>query len=94
MAELLLRPEQTEDALPPGEVSVQAETPASQEPVKNEAPAVFGTEPMVKTPSAKQQTWGTVISIVIIVAMVVVGAFYAWSKRTAETQQYAPLEAQ
>lgn len=86
--ELLLRAEQTEDALPSGD------TPATPAPVKSEAPAVFGNEPMVKTPSAKQQSWGTVISIAIIVAMVVVGAFYAWGKRIAEVNQYAPLQAQ
>jgi hypothetical protein len=35
-------------------------------------------------PSPKQQQWGVVISIVIIVLMIVVGAFYAWGKRIAE----------
>jgi len=35
-------------------------------------------------PSAKQQSWGVVISIVVIVGMIVVGAFYAWGKRIAE----------
>ncbi len=35
-------------------------------------------------PSAKQQSWGVVISIVIIVLMIVIGAFYAWGKRIAE----------
>jgi hypothetical protein len=38
----------------------------------------------VAAPSAKRQSWGAVISIVIIVAMVVIGAFYAWGKRIAE----------
>ena len=36
------------------------------------------------TPSPKAQSWGTVISIIIIVLMVVIGAFYAWGKRIAQ----------
>ncbi len=36
------------------------------------------------TPSAKQQSWGALISIIIIVCMVVIGAFYAWGERIAE----------
>ncbi|MSU74319.1 DUF3149 domain-containing protein [Candidatus Kaiserbacteria bacterium] len=36
------------------------------------------------TPSAKAQSWGTVISIIVIVLMVVIGAFYAWGKRIAQ----------
>lgn len=47
------------------------------------------------TPSAKQQSWGVVISIVIIVCMIVVGAFYSWGKRIAEENQgAAPLTNQ
>jgi hypothetical protein len=38
------------------------------------------------TPSPKAQSWGALISIVIIVLMIVVGAFYAWGKRIAEEQ--------
>ena len=41
--------------------------------------------PLVSAPpSTKQQSWGVVISIVIIVLMIVIGAFYAWGKRIAE----------
>ena len=36
------------------------------------------------TPSPKQQQWGVIISIVIIVLMIVIGAFYAWGQRIAE----------
>lgn len=36
------------------------------------------------TPSPKQQQWGAVISIVIIVLMIIIGAFYSWGKRIAE----------
>lgn len=39
------------------------------------------------TPSPKAQSWGVVISIIIIVLMVLVGAFYAWGKRIAEQNQ-------
>ncbi|MDO8408215.1 MAG: hypothetical protein Q7S95_03210 [bacterium] len=39
-------------------------------------------------PSTKQQSWGALISIVVIVLMIVVGAFYAWGKRIAQNQQY------
>ncbi|MCX6790122.1 MAG: hypothetical protein NTV60_01190 [Candidatus Kaiserbacteria bacterium] len=38
-------------------------------------------------PSAKQQSWGVVISIVVIVLMIVIGAFYAWGKRLEQNQQ-------
>ncbi|MBI4065987.1 hypothetical protein HY412_02230 [Candidatus Kaiserbacteria bacterium] len=36
------------------------------------------------TPSRRQQSWGVVISIVIIVLMIVIGAFYSWGKRIAQ----------
>lgn len=46
-------------------------------------------------PSAKQQSWGVVISIVVIVLMIVIGAFYAWGKRIAqENQLVAPTTEQ
>ncbi|KKW42346.1 hypothetical protein A3I46_02075 [Candidatus Kaiserbacteria bacterium RIFCSPLOWO2_02_FULL_54_13] len=37
-------------------------------------------------PSQKAQSWGAVISIIIIVLMIIVGAFYSWGKRIAEEQ--------
>ena len=40
--------------------------------------------PLPGTPSQKQQQWGVVISIVIIVLMIVIGAFYSWGKRIAQ----------
>ncbi len=40
--------------------------------------------PPIGVPSPAQQSWGVVISIVIIVLMVVIGAFYAWGKRIAQ----------
>lgn len=47
-------------------------------------PPVEQQAPLPGVPSAKAQSWGTLISIVIIVLMVLVGAFYAWGKRIAE----------
>ncbi len=42
-------------------------------------------------PSPQAQSWGVVISIVIIVLMIVIGAFYAWGKRIAEEKAlFAP----
>ena len=44
---------------------------------------MFGTT-LPNPPSAKQQSWGAVLSIIIIVLMIIVGAYYSWSKRTAQ----------
>jgi hypothetical protein len=44
--------------------------------------AVVPRQPGV--PSPKAQQWGVLISIVVIVLMVVIGAFYAWGQRIAE----------
>jgi len=42
-------------------------------------------------PSQKAQSWGAVVSIVIIVLMVILGAFYAWGERIAqENALFAP----
>lgn len=35
-------------------------------------------------PSQKAQSWGAFISMIIIVLMIVIGAFYSWGKRIAE----------
>ena len=37
------------------------------------------------TPSPKAQSWGAMISIIVIVLMIVIGAFYSWGKRVSET---------
>ncbi|MFA6408241.1 MAG: DUF3149 domain-containing protein [Candidatus Paceibacterota bacterium] len=39
-------------------------------------------------PSAKAQSWGTLISIVVIVLMIVIGAFYAWGNRIAQNESF------
>jgi hypothetical protein len=45
-------------------------------------------------PSPKAQSWGAVISIVIIMLMIITGAFYAWGKRIAQEQELvAPAAA-
>jgi len=36
-------------------------------------------------PSSKQQSWGAVISIIVILLMIIVGAFYTWGKRISES---------
>lgn len=36
------------------------------------------------TPSPKAQSWGAFISIIVIVLMIIIGAFYSWSKRVSE----------
>lgn len=45
-------------------------------------------EQMPGVPSPKQQQWGVVISIIIIVLMITIGAFYAWGARIAENQVF------
>lgn len=41
-----------------------------------------------KPPTAAQQNWGAVMSIIIIVCMIVIGAFYAWGERLAKQPSY------
>ena len=53
----------------------------------NEAP-LPALDAQSQMPSRAQQSWGAFLSIVIIVLMIVVGAFYAWGKRVAEEQPY------
>ncbi len=40
----------------------------------------------VGVPSQKAQSWGAIVSIIIIVLMIIVGALYAWGKRIAQQQ--------
>ncbi len=47
-------------------------------------PILPPTTPLPSMPSPKAQSWGTLISIIIIILMVVIGAFYAWGKRITE----------
>jgi len=43
----------------------------------------------IETRSPEQNSWGALIAIVVIMAIVVVGAFYAWGKRVAQEQRAA-----
>jgi hypothetical protein len=43
-------------------------------------------------PSPAQQQWGVVISIVIIVLMIIIGAFYAWGQRISQNQVFTTPE--
>ena len=46
------------------------------------------TLPPPGTPSPKAQSWSVVISIIIIVLMILIGAFYSWGKRIAEQHSF------
>ncbi len=48
------------------------------------APIIPPSGALSGVPSPQEQSWGAVISIIIIVLMIVIGAFYAWGKRIAE----------
>jgi hypothetical protein len=45
-------------------------------------------QPLPGVPSRQAQSWGTVISIIVIVLMIVIGAFYSWGKRVAEQKAF------
>lgn len=46
-------------------------------------------------PSQKAQSWGALISIIVIMLMIIIGAFYAWGKRVAqENTLVAPSAAE
>ncbi|MDD3531694.1 MAG: hypothetical protein PHV99_03850 [Candidatus Pacebacteria bacterium] len=89
-----------EKKLPVGEPGIEVtalpvlQTPA--EPLSSPTP-LSGEEVVTKSeviqgvPSPKQQQWGVVISIVVIVLMIIVGAFYAWGERIAENQYPAAV---
>jgi hypothetical protein len=71
-----------EKLLPSGEES-KAGSPAAEDTSTTLQP-----QHLPGVPSPKQQQWGVVISIVIIVLMIIIGAFYAWGKRIAQNQIY------
>ncbi len=39
-------------------------------------------------PSRKAQSWGVIISIIIIVLMIITGAFYSWSNRITQENTF------
>lgn len=69
------------------------------QPFKFDEPALITkntpvAEPMVKTRSPEEQSFGTIVSLVVIVLMIVVGALYAWGDRVAERENLkAQIEA-
>ncbi|MBU6323508.1 MAG: hypothetical protein KGI41_01515 [Patescibacteria group bacterium] len=65
--------------LPHGETELPPVSPIPE-------PAV--PEPAVPLPSRAQQSYGALISVILILLMIVVGAFYVWGKRIAEREQY------
>ena len=80
--------EKDEKMLPLGEPTLHfypppeaATTPAAKSALKKNVPAN-----LPGVPSPKQQQWGVLISIVIIVLMIIIGAFYSWGKRIAQEQ--------
>ena len=42
--------------------------------------------PAPHTSTSQQQSWGALIAIFVILAMVIAGAFYAWGQRVATEQ--------
>jgi len=89
-----------EKLLPEGEEGIevtalpvlQSYATASKPLPKPEIPSA--TPPSLPgVPSPQAQSWGTVISIIIIVLMIIIGAFYAWGQRIAQNQVFtAPAE--
>lgn len=57
------------------------------EDLQDDVAAVFGSE-LRQNPTSVQQSWGAIISIVIIVLMIIMGAYYSYSKRAAEINAY------
>lgn len=43
-------------------------------------PDLKDTVPLQSTP--QQQSWGAIIAMVVILAMIIIGAFYSWNNRT------------
>ena len=45
----------------------------------------------VQEAASRNASWGTIIVIVVLLGMIVTGAFYAWGKRLAEERAYEEL---
>lgn len=73
---------ETEKLLPVGEPGIEIDAlPVTRMPAEVN-PSLPGV------PSPAQQQWGVVISIVIIVLMIITGAFYAWGQRIAQNEAF------
>jgi hypothetical protein len=49
-----------------------------------EEPQNTFSDPRAAAPSPARQSWGALLSIIVILGMIVVGAYYAWSKSMQE----------
>lgn len=45
----------------------------------------------VQAAASRNASWGTIVVIVVLLGMIVTGAFYAWGKRIAEERAYEEL---
>lgn len=78
--------------VPPAKPSIKSDLKLDEPVVlPTEEEVVIKSEVIHGVPSQKQQQWGVVISIVVIVLMVIVGAFYAWGARIAQNQYPAAV---
>ena len=88
-----------EKMLPLGEPTLRFPPPETAQSVPAAKavpePVIPATPPSLPgVPSPQQQQWGVLISIVIIVLMIIIGAFYAWGQRIAENQAITAPTAQ
>jgi hypothetical protein len=61
-------------------------TPVNTVPPASEASPV-ASAPAMPPVKAEKKSWGPMIAIILILAFIIVGAFYAWGKRIANDQQ-------
>jgi len=45
----------------------------------------------VQEAASRNASWGTIIVIIVLLGMIVTGAFYAWGKRVAEERAHMEL---
>lgn len=84
---------ETEKLLPVGEPGIEIDAlPVTRTPVEPVSQPEAPATPLPGIPSPAQQQWGVVISIVVIVSMIIIGAFYAWGQRIAQNDAFtAPV---
>jgi hypothetical protein len=63
---------------------INLEAATAPEPAMPEDPKEAKKVEEVHAHAAKHASWGAVISILIILIMIVVGAFYSWGHRVAQ----------
>jgi hypothetical protein len=86
-----------EKMLPKGEPGIEVNAlPVLRSYTAPEKPAPSSILPppaMQGMPSPAAQQWGVIISIVIIVLMIIIGAFYAWGQRIEQNQIFTSQAA-